>query len=365
MPQFGHGLVGLGLGAATLRDPSSPVIRDCWIGLTLLLAYLPDVSEWLAALLGLRLPHSAPAAAPLCLLAMLVTVALLRFGFREHGPVALAAAACAVASHTLLDASNGGIPMWWPFDSRLAGSDWLGLRELSPQRRLWEESRLFLPVFTVGVAVGIMRAAGGGLIAGLAAGLALCTVALAAVGRLLGAAIGLVFLLVVAAALIRKPRWRWLLSLVPAAPVVALGAVQVYSWHQMRLGLAAHIRGDFTVAIEHYEAAARFRAVDMEAAALYRSAACHQALGDYERAYALYERGRTEFPGHLWFLDGLADLYASARGTRFWNPAEAERLAQYVVERATDPPYRAYVERILQRAREARQAELGDRRTGR
>lgn len=359
MPLFGHGLVGLGLAAASLRDPRSVALRDCWIGLTVLLAYLPDVSEWLAALAGVRLLHSAPASIPMSLLSVLVVLGLLRFGFRERSRVALAVAACAVASHLLLDAADGGIPLWWPIDDRLGGSDWLGLGGFSPQRRVWEESRLFLPILAIGVAIGIIRNGGHWLIAGLAGGLGLCAVTLAALDQIAGVAVCLVLLGLLVAALVRELRWRWVLNLVPAAPVLALAAVQLYAWHEMRLGLAAHTEGRFMAAIEHYAAAGRFRPVDMEAAALYRSAACYQALGDYERAHTMYERGRAEFPGHLCFLDGLADLFVSARGTRFWNPAEAEWLAQFVIEQTTDPAYRAYVERILQRAREAQRTGAG------
>jgi hypothetical protein len=360
MPQFGHGLVGLGLGAATIADPRTPALRDCWIGLTVLLAYLPDVLEWLAALAGLRLPHSAPASIPIGLLSILAVLGLLRFRFREPGRAALVVAACAVASHSLLDAVNGGIPLWWPIHGRPSGSDWLGLRELSPQRRTWEESRLFLPVLAVGVAVGIIRGGKHPLIAALAAGLGMWAVIFAILDQLAGVAVCLVLEGLLTAALVRELRWRWLLNLVPAVPVLALGAVQLYAWREMREGLAAHIEGRFTAAITHSEAAGRFRPVDMEAAALYRAATCYQALGDYERAHALYERGRAEFPGHLWFLDGLAELYVSARETRFWKPAEAERLALFVIERTADPAYRAYVERILQRARALQRSGVGE-----
>ncbi len=319
MPQIGHGLVGLGAGAAAVGVPRSTALNACWFGALVLLAYVPDVAEWLAGLLGWFGPHSALAGVPALLVTGVLVVILLRFGFREKRLVVFIVAVSVLASHTLLDALDGGIPLLWPFGRGLIGARWLPITGDTAAQRLRAECLVFLPLAGLGIAIGILR---------------------------MRHARG------------RKP-WRAafqaraLANLIPLMPVIMLGAVQVHAAEQARRGAACERQGQLTEAIAHYRAAARFRPLGLEIQAIYRIALCQRRTGAFGLAYVTLTDALRRDPQNLLLNVGLADLYLTAVGTEYHRPADARRLAEYIIARSERESSRTLGEKLLERARRA------------
>jgi tetratricopeptide (TPR) repeat protein len=249
------------------------------------MAYLPDVTEWVLRLCRVRIPHSATASLPCTLAGCAAVYAILRFGFRERGRVAMLVGLTAFASHMALDLVSGGIPLWWPLTNQEVGTDWLtfdgrpGYRE-----RLMREALVFAPVVAVAVAVGVVRARG-----------------------------------------IRwSPAVTW--NLVPALPVLILAGLQLYVWEQMRRGLAHHRAREYETAIEHYSAASRLNVVDLQGTAQARVAQCLVGLGKNDAALAILDDGRRAYPWNMEYVVGYAELYLLSHDERYQRPAAALEL---------------------------------------
>ncbi|TWT40292.1 hypothetical protein RAS1_40000 [Phycisphaerae bacterium RAS1] len=374
VPQFGHGLVGAALAIATSRDPTSPRLRQAWLGTGVLLGYWPDIAEWGLTLCGVRLPHAAPASIWCAAASVLLVVGLLRGGFGEKSRLTLLAATLMIASHSLLDGVSGGIPLWWPIDSGVTGPDWLGLDNLPLDRRLRAETLAFVPVLAIGLAVRAVRRRP----PAVAVAAALAAAAAAVISAGLGSVVGV---LMATAALILEKFWffrsvgsprptlespsdtevrryglvepRWALNLVPLMPVILLAAVQVYAWRNIHAGLTAMQRGDFETGLQCNREAARFRPVDLEATARYRVAECQLHLGRFVEAHEGFRLGRAEFPGCVMFLDGLAQVYLAADDPALRRPSEALALALEAQERSRDPAYRRWIQQFIDQARAA------------
>jgi tetratricopeptide (TPR) repeat protein len=137
---------------------------------------------------------------------------------------------------------------------------------------------------------------------------------------------------------------------VALAPVLVLAGVQLYAAEQMHLGLEYHLRGDYARALPHYERAARCRPLGAEAAQC-RVAICLTRLGREAEAQAIFLSGVERCPDDFGFLDGLADLYLTARDERFRRPRAAVGLAERMVALAREPAFRQYAQRVLEQAR--------------
>lgn len=355
MPIVGHGLVGLGIGAAGSADPRSPVLRRTWLGTIVLLAFLPDLLEWAGKLAGGSLPHSVFESFVVCGLIWLSVMFLFRRVFRETNRLALLAATAAIWSHPLLDLVAGGVPLWWPFSSRLVGGDWLGWNEPSRADRLIHETMVFLPVAAGGLTVAIWRTQRHRR----STWAAILLLVAAIDGMLLGSEIvtllGCAGLLTVAW-WIRpfRPGPTLLAQVLPCFPVVLLGAVELYAWDQMRQGVALETGGDPAAALPYYQRTRRFMPVDLESAALFRTGICHMRLGREATAYRTFRRGLEREPDSPRFRYGLAILFLGAKDPYWYRPDEAIRLAEELVEHADSVAYVHRVARpLLERARQA------------
>ena len=340
MPQLGHGFVGLAIGAATAGDPGSSTTRNRWLGLAVLLACLPDLLEWLARHAAVRLPHSALASVPMLVLCSLAALLVVRYLLREKSRVALAAVVVALASHTLLDMLDGGIPLAWPFSNEIIGPHWkLSLTYGSAGERLRYESLRFLPVLAIGLAVGIIRFS---RVSGRSAA-ALSLAGTACLGGAIGIAVvsaSAVAALVAATILLCRVRLRraHLYNLVPLVPLILVGSVEVYAWQQARAGLACERRGEPLRALAHYERVRDLKPTGTEVFAIYRTAVVLQGLGKEEGAYEVLAAGLENDPRSAWLNFGLAELYLDSSDARYQKPREALQMAEALVP-ATEHAY--------------------------
>jgi hypothetical protein len=353
VPHVGHGLVGLAVGAATADDPRSPAMQRAWFGTAVLLAYLPDVVEWLLKLMGRPIQRSVPASLSACAVSCAVVFALLRWLCREKSRIVLLAALLAVVSHTVLDALSGGIPLAWPFSRRDFGPHWLCGDE-GMETRLYHECRIFLPVLAAGLAVGILRYSRRTAAEYLAVIFAMATIGACVAGQLFVA--GLIVCGLGGMALWcarRRLRLAHAWNLVPLAPVLLLAGVHVYAWDQMRRGRAWDEQGEPARALAHYEAVRALSPVDLDQIALYRTAECYHQLGDDHRARELYERGVQDAQQWPYFKLALAELYLDSGDADLRHPDLALRLADELAAEWRDGPYHEAAVRLRERARKA------------
>ncbi|MGD8450933.1 MAG: hypothetical protein PVJ57_03870 [Phycisphaerae bacterium] len=337
---------------STAGDPQRPALSSSWLGTIFLLAYLPDVLEWLARLAGLRFPHSAPAALPVLLVTGTATLLILRFVCREYRWRVLLIAFAAVASHTVLDLLAGGIPYLWPLSGEIRGPDWLQLGEVSGERRFLWECRLFLPVLAVGLAVALVRYSRRTVVeyAAVVGGLAAIGLAVAGSSLLVACVTGA---LGVTAVVLVWPRIRirHLWNLVLATPVIILAGVQVLAWDQMRRGQEWDRAGDPERALTCYSRVLALRPVDLETIAVYRAAVCQQRLRRNDEAEALFRYGEALRPDWPYFLLGRMDLYLDSADRDPSRAREVIRLADEFLAQGHDELYRAKVEARRKRAR--------------
>lgn len=329
------------------------MLRNSWIGLGVLLAYWPDVLEWGLLLCDVRLPHAAPASLPAATISVLAITLVLRGALHETSRIALLVAGLLIASHTLLDGVSGGIPLWWPIDASLVGPDWIRLDNLPMARRLRIEALIFVPAVAIGLMLRTLRRHAAPLASGLAVGLTIASLASAICGSVVGVLAATAVLILAECVQLDRLDPRWTLNLLPLVPVIALGVVQIHAWRQINAGLAAMQRGDFEAGLYHNQQAARFRPVDLEAAARYRVAECQMRLGRFEEAHAGFSSGRRDFPGNVIFLDGLAQVYLAADLPALQRPREALILAEQAQAASRDPAYRKWIQQFIDQARAA------------
>lgn len=354
MPQFAHGLVAIGAAVGAADAPRSPALCRCWPGTLLLLAYLPDVLDWLLHLAQAGVPHSAMCSIPATTALSALCMAVLAFVFAERRAIVYVVALAVLWSHLVLDLTSGGIPLWWPLSSEFVGSDPFGVNDLSFRPRVPYEFALYGPLATAGALVAIARRPGRPLpmlLTGGAFGLSVCgalsgSFVLAAVS-----AIGLALLW------LQSRKWTFTLpsawNLVPAAPVLLLAAVQIHGWSSVELGLRAERRGDPEAAIAHYRRAVFLRPLGLDGIELYRVGRVYIRMGRHDEAAALFEEGLRRDSDRLLFLDAKVHLHLSADDPRYYNPREALRLARIVHERATKAYYKRYASDLVEMAERA------------
>lgn len=347
MPMVGHALVGLGVAAATQPIVRVPRLAGVWLGLGLLLAYWPDVFEWLLNLAGLPMRHSTFASLPVLAVTSIPLLLLIRYVARERRWWVGVAAVGILATHTLLDTLDGGIPLWWPLSADSVGPNWVkGTGDTPPLAR---ELILFGPLLATGVLLGtIARRRDWGPVA-----LAILTL-LAALSAALAASVlfmGLVLLAAAFAAVLaglgpRRPMnglWTALLTV----PVVVTAAVHLFAHAELKLGAQAYARGDWAAAVEHFGLAGRFRPLGVDAAAIYAEGLSYMRMQQPDRALAVFDAGRRRYPGHDDFLIGPARVYMTALDSRYYQPDTARALLEQVRDRTPNPDTRRTAERLL------------------
>ena len=350
MPQLGHALIGLGIGAATDRDVRSTWLRDAWPGLCVVLAYGPDLLEWGLLWTPISVVHSVTASLLVTLaIAVLLTILVLWVA-RESWWLAGVAVAAWV-SHVLADTLAGGVPLRWPFSHETIGSDYLELDVGSAVERLAAEVRWLLIATTAGLALSAWRASH----AWRARGLALAATAAAMVG-----AAANWIPLVLAAPLIalvglalagRWPRPRWLVrNALALVPIWLMGGGLIYGWCYTRSAERLYRAGDYRAALVDYAEAARFRPVDGSARSMYMSALCYRRLGDLAAAHALYQSCLERFPECITAMYGLGLLYLNSTDPEYRRPAEAAVLFERVLAGTSMPKQRLYLQTLIDQA---------------
>lgn len=359
MPLLGHGLVGLGIGAATSADVRSPWLRNAWLGAVVTLAYLPDLLEWFVRLAGYSMPHSAWASLPMTVLGCAVLALTLRFMLHERAGLPLLAGAIALASHGVLDLVDGGIPLWWPFSRIVAGPDWIPNDRDGLGGALVKEVCLFAPFAAAGCVCAVWRKRAGvasicAAIVGLELVLVGCIMGQILLTCLAGGALVLLTLVVYR----YRPGWRQFWLIVPLVPVLLLAGAELCAAQQMRWGRECYRERDYARAQEHFVCCARYRSIGLNNASHHMIAVCHMRLGQEETAYRLFRDGLDHDPRSFSALRGLADLYMTARDERFRKPHEAVRMAKRLVPAAGNPGEKQLALWTLERAR--REAGISD-----
>jgi hypothetical protein len=349
------------MAAATASDPRAPALRKSWFGTLLLLAYLPDVSEWALKIAGVRMQHSVPASLLIMTGCCGLTVLLFRLMGEQRRWVWLLGAT-AVASHTLLDTISSGVPLFWPFSSQVMQWPWLEFEGWPLVARLIREALISAPLLGLGVAIGFWRARPS-LVAQLAVGGLLGAVLIASMcGLIVGpdvACMIVAYALVAVmglAALWRNVLWRMLAplgQLAAALPVLALGASQVWFWCEFHTAAQYQYNDKFAEAIAHYRIAERLPVLGYDGTPRARIALCYFGLGDEERAWQMLKDLEQKYPGQLEVLDGLAEIYLSAATPRFQRPDIALKLIECALTAPLVQADRRYFERRAARARAA------------
>lgn len=317
MPIFAHGFAGIGLGGVTAGWVRSTRLRPAWVGCCFFLAYWPDVTEWTLRTLGFRMTQSAFTSIPVVLASSLIWALLVRWMYRERSGLAWWGLLLAIGSHLLLDTFDGGIPLWWPFSSRMYGPDLFGLHSLGPVNRLARELVLFGWMAVVGAIALAMRSIRPGR---------------ATEGSLLH---------------------RILPSAVWVAPIFALSLVHGYIDWQIHRGDSLWASGNYQEALPYYLRANQFQTVDgYSAGAIFKAGYCYEMTGHERLAGETYERGVREFPNYTPLLFGLADYYLKATDPAMRRPAEVPALAERIRHNARKAYEFRDADRLLARARQ-------------
>jgi hypothetical protein len=322
MPIYAHGLVGFGVGAASVHSARSPACRRGWIGCAVFLAYVPDLTDWLARTCGYEtMPVSAMSSIPMAAMFCVAFLLMAQFWWRERSAAIRMAGLAAIGSHWLLDWADGGVPVWWPFSNRLSGPDLFRLHSLGAGERLVREVALFGWAALLGLAVFAVREAR-------------------------GSSPRVVIQRPIAGRLMWQSAWMW--------PVLALGGVQGYILSQQMRGDVYWDREDYAGALPFYERSTALASVDgASRLLLFKIGHCHYMLGQEEGAYRAFTHGLRLHPDSAGLYIGLAELYLTAKDPRYYRPAEVPWLAEKVRQYATRDYERRDAERLTARARRA------------
>lgn len=323
MPQLGHAFVGLGLGAATAREPRSAAAACSWIGVIVLASYGPDVLEWLLALGGARLPHGATSAGVTTLAGAAGVALVLWLILRERGALALAIAAAAFVLHTVLDMIGGGVPLWWPWSSQRVGGDFLDLDSGVLERRVLREILLFAPIAAIGIAMGVGRHVW-------------------APNRRMPMR---------TSAEQRRPWIRHAWQLAPLIPLAALAVAQVDGQRLVAKADALRAAGRCEGAIALLQKAPRMRGLGVEAASWHRIGICQRVLGRDQDARATYDRCLAAYPGDVMCSYGLGVLLTRAADPAVRDPREAIGHFEHVARETSNAVLRDAVLDEIARAR--------------
>ncbi len=341
------------MGTATAADPRSRVVKKCWIGLAVFLAYLPDFLEWVGRSMGLEMTRSAPAS----LFVVAICIAVLLPAMRltgEKSAVILVVGAAAVLSHLLMDMIHGGIPLWWPVSSRKVGPDWLHLGPSRGVECFRRELVLFGGTLAVGLAIGIARcrpgaywcAIVGGLVglAWAASWLDRPVFVLAGIGGLAAAG------LIVCRTLVGLP---WLWHAVPLLPLLFIAGSHLYIGREVRLGDEFWMHEEYRPALVHYNRSRRFISVSGESCAtLYKIGYCHWMMGDEAEAHRFYLLGVEKFPEYSCFYEGLAEVCLFAKNPVLNRPQEVFALTDKLVATASGTWEARVAARLVAKARQ-------------
>lgn len=297
MPVIGHAFVGLAT-AAVVRPPrlrSSTLASAGWTPAVVVLAYLPDVADQLAALCGARgarvVTHSLVFALAAAVLLAPLLARLGRLSLGAGGALVLAS----VGLHDVLDLlqSTDRAP-WWPFSRRTVGFDF----ELIPANTA-AEALLFAIAF--GIVAAVVRLGRGGgapaadaraatdVPAGLRRGTAARVAGLAVTGLILSAACATHYL--------RGLRER-----------------------DLRLIRGMLETGDYAGVLALADRAERWPSTARPGRVDYARAEAYAGLGRHADAERCYLNSLTADPHYFWAIADLAALYASGD-----EPAERRR----------------------------------------
>lgn len=327
MPQIGHGLLAVGLYAATAHRPAAPVLRSAWPGVLLLGAYLPDVVEWLFKVAGGHVAHSGLASVPV-LACYLAAAALWLWSLRERDPVVICTLLAAIASHTVLDALSGGIPLWWPIWDRRVGGTLLEVWDFPLSHKLLLETTRYAPVALLGVALAIARRGGPGRGAAALALLAASGVAWWQSSAVSMAVIAAAMVAIAASCCRPWVEHGWGRGVVFASPVLLLAVAHVCAWLAVDRGNELFTRGEYAAAKSWYEAVVPLRIIGLAGVGELRAGQCELKLGDEAAALVQFERSLREQPRSPDTLRALVELHLSAADGHIRDLREAERLAQ-------------------------------------
>lgn len=376
MPHLGHVLVGAGLGLATRADVKRPLLRAAWVSSLTLLACLPDVLEWAGLLIERPLPRDGGAAAiVLAPIGLAVVAGLWLLGERSWR-LALAALA-ALASHSLMDGLDGGIPLWWPWSrERVGPADGLGWDGLSLAERTGREVLLFGPVLLFGAGVAAWRAFRAAAIVqnsppGCRRGAQPERPSRAPDTPSRGHAAQRPGLMAAARLNVRSvearsrpggfsrrspPSWSVALAAVlPLLPLAGLVFGQLYGNWRIEQAHALQRAKRYAEAIALYHDCRRFGAMTLDTESRYWAALCHMALGEDDEAYYTFQGVLRHDPQSWLMRYGLAYLYVNAESPPFQRPAEALALLETLLDETPAGPRRETAVTQLQRGQAAMQ----------
>lgn len=316
MPQLGHALVGMGIGAASAEDVRPPIDRVTWIAACTTLSFGPDLVEWMLGVLGRPVPHAAPSSVAATTVGAIALVVVFRGLLRQRWRVTLVGAGLYV-SHSVLDFFAGGTPIWWPWSMRVVGPDWMGVDSSGLLARFTRELAIFGPVLGLGAIAGAIRRRRRRPCEPLAA----------------------------RRPRVQRSRLRAAIGvLVAVLPLAVVATAQIHAWFELARGDVLRGAGDVRAACEHYRAARLLRPVDA-AASYYNEASCLRRLGDDMLAEALYCECLEEYPDSLTCKFGLGLLYGSTMAPGLRDRARAIALLDEVAERSPSSALRSAAQR--------------------
>jgi hypothetical protein len=342
MATIGHTLVGLTATTLSGRDARRWPSLAWWPGVLVLGAHALDVGEWLMTLAGVPVEHSHmlhhwPGATG----CVLVGVLLLRLLGRVRTLGPHVCCALAVYSHLLLDvygvrhgisalyrqpgleqgAAASSLDVWsevWFYGFVLLVG-LLASAVLRPQRSrlVWQAAILMMPVTAIAFCVHWMLPQ------------------TPAVWVLPYAGIG-VFGLWAGRFLPLRGRWLW--NVVPALPVLALGAVELWAGLAEREGRQRVARGEYAGAAACFRRSLELPTRSDMCVRWWRLALAYEGLHDLPAAEKAYRASADADLEWHWGKLNLADFYVRWPGTPYYQPQAAERLWHEVAE-GDEPAY--------------------------
>lgn len=350
MATIGHTLTGLA-GAGLIRLPPSSRLRWLWPGLMVLAAHLVDLVEWIALLLQpLRTDRHFVTNSPLITagITAAVWIALAIFA-RVRSIWLYALVGAAIFSHLLLDHRLARYALHIGYD-HAATTDEGGPRLLdSFTAEVWFYGLILVLVCLGRVIIRRDCPRRGRQAAWL---LAVAATAAAATRNalLLGPAYGLA--LIHGGLLFRRGLdRRFLWSVVPLLPLVALLGFELSANRLARAAAAAWRQGDVSTAHRLCERALAVPTRSSQLSTRLLLSYCQRRVGDLADAEETLNHAEQVCEDPSWPQLARAALYlhGDSRGTDFDRPAAAARILRSLSDGPADPDVRLVARRRLDR----------------
>jgi hypothetical protein len=331
MATLGHGLLGLSIAGLAPRRAGSMRWAFLFPGFMVLLAYVVDVTEWVSVIIDPeRIDRRIVSHSVMAVIAVtLGGCAAVGFIFRARHPLPYVLAAAAVLSHVVLDLSTARRWLWiWYW----SGSPSSPLPDFA-QSMLAETCLYSLTMILALLARGALEAETSprARVASVAVALLCCVAAWTRTVWFWAPAYALA--LPHAGIMLRRHlSGKWLWGLLFLTPLVPLVGTEVLVSYRSRIARELDREERYAEAIPVYQSALDLPSRRARATLYTRLGLCHRRLGDPANAEIALHRAMFHQlePGFAELA--LTPIYFRTPESPFFNPAEAVRLCNRIID---------------------------------